>query len=229
METESKTLTIGYWKIRGLVQHILYLLNYTGTEYNFVGVTDRPTWVAGKQAMIDAGFDFPNLPYIQDGDVQMSECLAITLHVAEKYGDASLLYTPETRARFYELWGVVKDVAGSFTGIGYGASSDEDLKTKMGERLEFNKYKLQVLNNIVGKQKWLMGNGENLTIIDFLAAEMVERLQTMSKATGVNVLENYPNFEQYLNNFIAIPQIKAFRESDSFMAGPWNNTHAFWK
>jgi glutathione S-transferase len=226
MQTEQPTVTIGYWKIRGLVQHICYLLEYTGTKYNFVTVDDRPTWIAGKPALIEAGFQFPNLPYIQDGDLQMSESLAITLHIAEKYG-TDLLFTPETRARFFELWGVVNDVRGAFTGIGYRATSDEELKTMMAGSVTSTKFKREQLNQILGSQKWLMG--DNLTAVDFLFAEAIERLMAMAKDTGVQTLEGLDNLVTYFNNFIALEPIKAFRESENFMAKPWNNTQAHWK
>lgn len=225
--TENTQLTIGYWPIRGLVQHIFYLLQYTGTKYNFVKVTDRAEWIKGKPAMIEGGMNFPNLPYLQDGDVQISESQAIVFYIAQKYGDASLLYTPETRAHFFELWGVIEGVRGSFTGIAYASPSEEAFKKNVNSKLEFNKFKLQSLNTLLGQRKWI--TGDTLTVADFFLAEVTERLQAMSADIGINILEGYDNFGTHFEKFIAIPQIKAFRESDSFMATPWNNTQAAWK
>ena len=228
METEQNTVTIGYWPIRGLVQHILYLCHYTGVKYNFVPVTDRAVWTAGKPALIESGFDFPNLPYIQDGDVQLSESLAILLHIAENYGDASLLYTPETRARFFQLWGVISDLNSGFVRIGYGSKSDEDLKEGMTRTGEFNKFRLQSLNAALAGSAWVLG-GDSPTILDFFLAEVIEKIQAMVAGTGVNVLEGFDNFAAYTTKFQSLDAIKAYRESDSFPAGPWNNTQAFWK
>ena len=82
MQSETAQLTIGYWPIRGRVQHILYLLHYLDTQYKFVPVTDKAAWIESKQSLIDDGLDFPNLPYMIDGDVKISENLAICMHIA---------------------------------------------------------------------------------------------------------------------------------------------------
>lgn len=227
MNTESSKLTVGYWPIRGLIQHILTLLEYTGTEYNFVKVTDRDSWSESKESLIKSGMDFPNLPYLQDGDIQMTETLAITLHIAKKYGDESLLFTPENMGRFFELYGVVNDIRGAYTSAGYSSTDKENLKAKMSQNSDCLKLKYQVLNNLLGKQNWLMG--DNLTVVDFLWAEAVERINTMSEQLDMDLLGDYPHIKAYLERFINIPKIKAYRESEGYMTTPWNNTQAFWK
>ena len=227
MDTQNSKLTIGYWPLRGLVQHVFTLLEYTGTEYNFVKITDRPNWEAGKDALIEGGMDFPNLPYLIDGDVQISESTALLLHCAGKYGDASLLYTPENRAKFFEIKGVVWDILMGYVMPAYmspdltALKATAELKTK-----QFHK-KLGSLDRILGKQDYLMGG--HITAVDFLFAEVVERLNAMEKDLEINILGEFTNIAAFLQRFISIPKIKAFRQSDRFMTGPYNNTMAIWK
>lgn len=61
------TLTIGYWKIRGLAQVIRLLLSYTNTPFQevFYEFQTKEKWF--EQDKNGLGFDFPNIPYLIDG------------------------------------------------------------------------------------------------------------------------------------------------------------------
>ena len=62
-------LTLGYWGFQGLSETSRYILEYCGLEYNQKLYTLPEEWLKDKQS----GFmDFPNLPYILDGDVKIS-------------------------------------------------------------------------------------------------------------------------------------------------------------
>ena len=74
---EQQKITIGYWKIRGLAQQILYQLAYLGVDYDVKYYEcgdgpefDRSCWFDVKPTL---GYDFPNLPYMQDGETKISE------------------------------------------------------------------------------------------------------------------------------------------------------------
>ena len=73
----ASQLTLGYWDLRGLVSPIKYLLAYRQVDYNDkvykIGGApdfDRSEWLADKESL---GLDFPNLPYLIDGDVKLSQ------------------------------------------------------------------------------------------------------------------------------------------------------------
>lgn len=71
---------LGYWKIRGLAQGIRYQLIYMGVEYNDIqfafkeGENHRAEWEKHK---FNLGLEMPNLPYFIDGNVKITESLAI--------------------------------------------------------------------------------------------------------------------------------------------------------
>lgn len=80
---------LGYWTIRGLAAQIRYMFYYLGVDFEdkqyTVGAAptyDKSGWLADKHTM---GFDFPNLPYLVDGDVKITETVAIMQYLAKKY------------------------------------------------------------------------------------------------------------------------------------------------
>ena len=83
---EQKKLTIGYWKIRGLISPVKYILEYLGVAYNSVDYEQgdgpefsRDCWMDVKNTL---GLDFPNLPYLFDGDVKITESSAMMRYIA---------------------------------------------------------------------------------------------------------------------------------------------------
>lgn len=71
---------LGYWDIRGLAQAIRYQLVYQGIEFidqhlhHTEDVQSRQAWLDQKGTL---GLDFPNLPYFIDGEVRITEHMAI--------------------------------------------------------------------------------------------------------------------------------------------------------
>ena len=83
-------LTIGYWKIRGLASNIRFQLAHSGvTDYEMVEYEQgdgpdfsRDCWLNVKPTL---GFDFPNLPYLKDDGLMLTETHAIHVYLADKY------------------------------------------------------------------------------------------------------------------------------------------------
>ena len=86
-------IEIGYWKLRGLVGGIRVLLEYVGEEWAETqyeahfrnGQWDRSEWQdVKKSAEVQSKFAFPNIPWMKDGDVCLSQSTAI-LKVLPQY------------------------------------------------------------------------------------------------------------------------------------------------
>ena len=86
--------TLGYWDIRGLGQPIRTLLTLAGVEftdkrYQFGDGNTRAersimwqNWYRERPAL---GLEFANLPYWIDGEVKLTQTLAILKYLARKY------------------------------------------------------------------------------------------------------------------------------------------------
>uniref|UniRef100_A0A3P8U2L0 Glutathione S-transferase n=1 Tax=Amphiprion percula TaxID=161767 RepID=A0A3P8U2L0_AMPPE len=78
-------MELAYWDIRGLAQPIRLLREYTGTEYGQAFSCgeapdyDKSCWFGIKDKL---GMDFPNLPYLVDGDRKVVQSNAIMRYIA---------------------------------------------------------------------------------------------------------------------------------------------------
>ena len=63
-------MKLGYWGVRGGGQVSRLLLGYTGLEFEDVRYTEREKWFEDDKKNL--GLDFPNLPYLIDGDFKFS-------------------------------------------------------------------------------------------------------------------------------------------------------------
>ena len=70
-----------------------------------------------------------------------------------------------------------------------------------------------------------------MTIVDFIFAEVIERMKDMESDLGIELFSQFTNYEAYFQRFIAIPQIAEFRASEEFMKRPYNNpkSNPIWK
>lgn len=75
-------ITLGYWGIRGLGQVPRLLLTYTKANWKNKVYTDRDTWFNNDKKNI--GFAFPNLPYLIDGNLKLTESAAINRYIINR-------------------------------------------------------------------------------------------------------------------------------------------------
>ena len=120
---KKAALILGYWDIRGLGAPIRYLLEYLQVPYEdkqyFLGEApdfSKEAWFKVKHTM---GFDFPNLPYLIDGDVQITESEAIFRYICNKYKPELLGKTVEDKAKVDMLYSYSADIRKASYSIAY--------------------------------------------------------------------------------------------------------------
>ena len=79
-------IKIGYWAPRSLAEPLYMFLEYKNVPYEKIVYTkENPEkWFEDDRENI--GVDFPNLPYIIDGDVKLSQSNSIMKYLEKKFG-----------------------------------------------------------------------------------------------------------------------------------------------
>lgn len=203
-------IVLGYWKIKGLAQSLRYVLCLSGTDYQEDAYEtgdapqyDRSQWLDVKHKM---GLDFPNLPYLMDGDVKITQSLAILRYLGRKSGLCPRTEQGQTAADMLE--GCWMDLKSSLVSLSYQSKDAFEAKkpaflAKLPDALgQFDKY---LMAHEAGTPFFVEGR---LTYIDCLAYATLADLRALEPSC----LGNFPllaafakNFEQ-LSGFEKVPQ-----------------------
>ncbi|XP_050693147.1 glutathione S-transferase Mu 4-like isoform X6 [Eriocheir sinensis] len=207
---------LGYWKTRCLGQPIRLLLAYKEVEFEDkryeVGDPpeyDKSCWLSVKFKM---GFDFPNLPYYIDGDVKITQSIAILRYLARKYDLEGK--TEEEKLRVDILANQAMDLAKElFTVFIF----EYDRKPQLVKGLPV---KMKQLSDFLGDRTWFAG--ERLTFVDFMLYEFLE----VHRIVAPTCLDGASNLQRFLARVEALPSIKKYMASPSFMATPLFNKYS---
>uniref|UniRef100_A0A8C2Z415 glutathione transferase n=2 Tax=Cyclopterus lumpus TaxID=8103 RepID=A0A8C2Z415_CYCLU len=213
------TMKLAYWDIRGLAQPARLLLEYTGSKYeNKLYVCgeapdfDKSCWLDEKSKL---GIDFPNLPYLEDGDRKIVQSNAIMRYIARKHNLCGETEDEKVRVDFLENQAM--DFRIGFAMMCYG---DYD-KLKPGYLQKLPEL-LKQFSNYLGGRKWFAG--DKITYVDFIMYELLDH-QRMFHPT---CLDDFKNLKDLLDRFEALEKIAAYMKSDRFMKTPVNNKMAKW-
>jgi len=220
-EQQGKVL-LGYWAIRGLAQPIRFLLEYTGTPYEERRYQqgDAPDysikeWAAEKYNL---GLDFPNLPYLIDGDIKITQSNAILRYIARRANPALLGKDKKEQALVDMLIDTVFDFRNDCVRLFYSSNFHE-------EKGRFLKKRPTVLGNF---EQFLSGKkflaGEEPTVPDFHLCELLDQNLKFDH----ECLRDFPQLQEYLSRFQAIPAIAEHIKSEGYLNLPANNKIAAW-
>uniref|UniRef100_A0A8C6TR91 glutathione transferase n=1 Tax=Neogobius melanostomus TaxID=47308 RepID=A0A8C6TR91_9GOBI len=213
------TMKLAYWDIRGLAQPARLLLEYTGTKYEnkLYSCGEAPTY--DKSCWFDVkdklGMDFPNLPYLEDGDRKIVQSNAIMRYIARKHNMCG--ETEDEKVRVDILENQAMDFRNGFVMLCYMHydSKAQEYKDKLP-------HTLKQFSDFMGDRKWFAG--DKITFVDFLMYELLDQQRMFHSCC----LDNFKNLSDFLDRFEALPQIKAYMNSDRFMKTPVNNKMAKW-
>uniref|UniRef100_A0A452IPV0 Glutathione S-transferase n=1 Tax=Gopherus agassizii TaxID=38772 RepID=A0A452IPV0_9SAUR len=213
-------MVLGYWDIRGLAHAIRLLLEYTGTAYEDKMYScgeapdyDKSQWINEKEKL---GLDFPNLPYLIDGQTKLTQSNAILRYIARKHKLCG--ETEEEMLRVDMLENQAMDFRMSLVMISYNPDFE---KVKLGY-LEQLPEKLKLVSQFLGKRKWFAG--EKITFVDFLMYDILDQ----NRMFEPKCLDQFQNLKDFLDRFEALEKIAAYMSSSRFMKTPINNRMAKW-
>jgi len=209
---------IGYWKIRGLASPIRYFMEYLNVSYDetLYEVTDGPEF--SRNAWLDKkftlGLDFPNLPYLMDGNEKITESHAILMYLGRKYNAETLGRNTSDSAKVDMVAGSIKDLNNFIIGHCYGTGDKEAVVNGLESRLPN-------FENFLGKKTYLVG--DYLTFVDFLFYELLELIDFISESKS---FANFENLRNYLANMRNSEFMKTHKASGRFVERPFNNKMA---
>ncbi|XP_053173183.1 glutathione S-transferase Mu 3-like [Scomber japonicus] len=213
------TMKLAYWDIRGLAQPIRLLLEFTGSKYedkfyvcgeapNF----DKSCWFDEKQKL---GMDFPNLPYLEDGDRKIVQSNAIMRYIARKHNMCG--ETEDEKVRVDIIENQSMDFRNGFVMLCYA-----DFDNRKPKYLEMLPDVLKQFSDFLGNKKWFAG--DKITFVDFIMYELLDQHRMFQPTC----LDNFKNLKALLDNFEALEKIAAYMKSNRFMKTPVNNKMAKW-
>jgi len=207
-------LQLCYWDLRGLGEPIRLMLEYIGADYENQHPTSPADWFAKKHHL---NLKYPNLPYLVDGDVRISQSNAIMRYLSRKYKCLGASTEAELRA-LDQAEGFYGDFRGAFRAVIFARQSKER-KDKYVRELPA---KLKSLEDVLRQHKWASGN--RLAYIDFAICENLDQQVLFAP----NCLDNSPNVKKYKAAFDALPQVAAYRRSGRYKQWPVTGGAAKW-
>ena len=148
----SSELTLAYWNIRGLSEPVVLILEYLDVKYHYKRYEEanKEEWFEKDKPAFKG--DFANLPYLVDGDVLLTESMAIIRYIGRKF---KVLYpeNEEEERRCDIVQGAVLDLRTDFSRLCYSENFAE-LRQLYIEELPA---KLSKFEKVLRKHTWLTG------------------------------------------------------------------------
>ena len=203
-------VVLGYWKIRGLAQYLRHLLSHTGTEFEEVQYADPNKWF--KEDKVSLGFDFPNIPYLIDGDFKLTESSAIAKYIINRSGHKELLgKNAADQGEVDNIIGVINDILKEGRGLFFNPKYQE-LASETFEKL---RTKFDSLKKFVGDRQFALGY---LTLVDFVIAENLYYLEGLF---AKQIQEQYGFLGRIRHNVESLAGVQAYYKRPDAVVAPF--------
>jgi len=159
--------------------------------------------------------EFPNLPYLIDGETKITETIGIMQYIAKKYRPALLGANAAEMGRISMLADKVLALKGNATKACYMVGDAEAI-------IDEARPVLAKIVEAMGDSDWIAG--ANLTWLDFYFAEILDMLHEISD--GLFYAE-FQSLQGYWDRFVSLPNLgDAWTDDSKLMKAPFNNKMA---
>ena len=216
-------ICLGYWKIRGKGEALRMLLHYAEIDFNDVMYEcgdapdfDRSAWLDVKFTL---GLDFPNLPYLIDGETKLTQSITILHYLSVKTGLVPKSQTEFSRCDMLDHVGL--DLALLSSRLFY--SSPADFAANKPATVNKAKEFIQQFSDALGNRKFFAG--EDISGTDFWLFECIDRFVKLQP----DIVEQ-ENIKDFRKRIMSLPTLqKYFSAEDSSRNLPLNNKRATFK
>jgi glutathione S-transferase len=198
---------LAYWNIRGLAQVSRLLLAYSGVLFEDYHYSNPDHWF--KEDKLHLGLEFPNLPYLIDGEYNITESAAIQNYIIDKWGKPELNgKDAKDTARIESFLSIFTEIAGAVRALFF----NKDYETAKNAVIEKYRPKLELLEKFVGEKEFVLGY---LTLADFVVAEESNYIERLFPED----FKKYSFLGRIREAFNKLPEIVQYYESPSAFKG----------
>jgi glutathione S-transferase len=193
-------LTI-YGPARSRASRALWMLAECGVPYTHDDLTQYPT-MNDKSAAVKKVYPLGKVPFLTDGDLLLSESMAINLYLAQHYGTHLWPDTREGQAQalqwsFFAVTEIDPPLVQLMIERTFRKEADRDVGNER-KNAEGIKRPLKYLDDYLASREWLVGQA--FTVADLNLASVF----SMAKGARVDLAE-YPHIEAWLGRCYARP------------------------
>ena len=173
-------MELGYWGIKGVAEPIRWLVAHLALPVKEYNPATPEEWFGKKKPSL--GLDFPNLPYLVDGDFKLSESTAIPVYLIHKAGKADLLGgDAQKQAQVREIEGVLSDIKQDLMKVLFAPADQATVLAKTLEPTSKVSQKIEQLSKFLGSKDFLVGH---VTYADLLLTYTVQLSCSIAKSLG---------------------------------------------
>ena len=202
-------ITLGYWGFRGRAQVARHLLTYTGAEFEEKIYTKPEEWF--QKDKLNLGLFFPNLPYLIEDNLKMTESMAICNYIVNRSEQKELMGKDLRDQAYVEnLLRFIEDLFAEIVKLCFNPEHEKQ-KGAVSEKVS---NWLKELEKFIDGKELTFGY---LTVIDFYLAEVDEFV----KVVFPELKEKYEFLGKIRQSVEAIPEVMKYYERENAVKGPY--------
>lgn len=201
-------LEFGYWPFKGRAEGLRYLLNYLKANYTEFNPVDVKDW-STKRMEHSSNYPLMNLPYINIGDMTVSETPAVGMALCLLYKRKDLLGKTGSDAVHHRA---MQEIIARLRSFAFQVLTFDSLEIKE----DYEKtMKSQVYYKIKGMDDFKIPTNDfmfgYITLVDFELCHVIELLDWISEKGGCrNPVADFPSIYKIKDNVRNLPGVKEF-------------------